>query len=197
MADATQRPMVVATIEPNKWSMMHADICVANTGTAPAFNIAISYDPPLALSDELYKAQTPPLSKISALRPGQMLRCYFADNSNLPEGDFSIIIEWQLAPHTKKRRIGWKRFTAPGNEKRERLTYMMNMGHFEGFSKLGSDDPLMDVAGDLKKLREDFARVTGGQRRLQVDAFSSEDRAAERERLQRQREEMRAKNRDE
>jgi len=39
MANATSQAQIVASLEPNSWSINHFDIVVENAGTAPAYDV--------------------------------------------------------------------------------------------------------------------------------------------------------------
>ena len=47
MAEASAQPHVVATLDPNRWSMRHFDLKVDNTGNATAYDIKVDFTPPL------------------------------------------------------------------------------------------------------------------------------------------------------
>ena len=70
MADNTARPHVVVTLEPNRWSLMHFDLRVANTGNAAAFDIKATFSPPLPIEKFRHDRRVP-LQNITVLRPGQ------------------------------------------------------------------------------------------------------------------------------
>ena len=46
-AAATSEPYVVATLEQSRSSFIHMDLLVEIIGTGPAFDVQISFDPPL------------------------------------------------------------------------------------------------------------------------------------------------------
>jgi hypothetical protein len=48
---------------------------------------------------------------------------------------------------------------------------------------LGSPDPVVQIADDIRKLREDFHRIATGFTKPKVDIFTSDDRRQERDRL--------------
>ena len=47
MAEASAQPHVVATLDPNRWSMRHFDLKVDNTGNATAYDIKVDFTPTL------------------------------------------------------------------------------------------------------------------------------------------------------
>lgn len=163
MAEASSHPQVVASIEPNRWSIRHADIRVANTGNAAAFDIRISFDPPLAREGR--RAERPiPLQRISILRPGQEMVCDLSEFSSLLERKFTVSTSW----------IG-----TPGAADREVLSYEIDMSDYAGWGTLGAADPLVQIAQDVKKLREQWQPIATGNRRVEVNIFSDTDRSKE------------------
>jgi formate hydrogenlyase subunit 3/multisubunit Na+/H+ antiporter MnhD subunit len=48
LSRATAQAHVVATLEPNPWSVKHYDLVVANTGNAAAHDVVVSFTPDLA-----------------------------------------------------------------------------------------------------------------------------------------------------
>jgi len=171
MVDAGSRPHVVATIEPNRWSMIHADLKVDNTGNATAYDIEISFDPAIDLKDSDTSGVTHnlPLNRISVLKPGQGLSSYLSEFTPLLRAPFQVTISWTRNPL---------------HDERETNCYVLNVKDLEGIVRLGSD-PLTQIAEDIKKMREDWARVSSGSKRLQLDAYLSGDRLHEARKQQR------------
>jgi len=79
MADAAAQPQVVANIVPNQWSVIHLDLAVENTGNATAFDIEISFEPPLENGQARGEKIGLPFRRISVLKPGQTLQSYLSD----------------------------------------------------------------------------------------------------------------------
>lgn len=170
MANLGSAPHVVATLEPNRWSQMHADLEVENTGNATAYDIQLSFDPPLK-SGEARQGLPIPLQTISVLKPGRSVSSYVSEFGPLMESTYSVSVSW-LRKHG-------------GEEKdREVNTYVLDLSGMEAITRLGSGDPLVQIADRMKKLQEDVHRVVYGQRKVSVDAFTSADRQAENEMLQ-------------
>lgn len=169
MAEASAQPQVVAHIEPNRWAGNHADLFVSNTGNASAFDIRVTFEPPLE-RDGRHQTRAVPLQRISLLKPGQEVS--------------SHIGSWApLLKKTYRVEILWKRH--PKDVEAEALTYTLDMNDIEGMSRLGAADPMIQVADQLKQLREDWQYAARGQKRLSIDSYTSEDRAAEQEALER------------
>lgn len=67
-----------------------------------------------------------------------------------------------------------------GNDYSNELT--IDFAELKGISEIGGGDPLHKIAGDLKKLREQFERMTNSSyKRLHVNTYTSKDREAERQ----------------
>lgn len=167
MADASAQPQVVANIVLNKWAMNHADIEIENTGNATAFDIKVSFDPPL--ENGTVRAQGDraiPFQEISILKPGQSLSSYLTESAALLDKSYNIIISWRLLPDSKDR---------------QQLSYTFSMSDYKGMSRLGAADPAIQIAEQVKKIREDWQRVANGQRKLQADIFTDTERQRERE----------------
>jgi hypothetical protein len=170
MAEALSQPHVVAVILPNQWAIIHADFVVENKGTGTAFDVQIAFDPPLENGKHRGEQMPLPLQNISVLKPGQVLRSYL--------GDFPPIIE-----KTYRVTVSWKR--DPADNSLETLSYTLDMTMFKGITQLGSPDPLVQIASQMRKLREDWQSVSTGFRAIRTDVFTTADRAKEERNLQR------------
>ena len=167
MADSG-RPQIVANIAPNQWSVLHLDINVENTGNATAFDIEVTFDPPLENGEARTDKALIPFQTISVLKPGQSLKSYLSDVGDYLEKTFTVTVSWRLQPQ---------------DQKREQLSYSLNMADFKGVSYLGSRDPIVQVAEQIKKLREDWRHVASGTRKVKADTYDGADRQREREAL--------------
>lgn len=168
MAQASAQPQVVVHIEPNRWAIHHADLSAANTGNATAFDIRISFDPPL-VRDEKRKDRPMPLQRISVLKPGQQLASHLGAFSPLLNQVYKVNISWRRNPHEDSREV---------------LSYTLDMNDIEGSSRLGAADAMTQIAEQMKKLREDWQSVARGSKNLSVDVFTSADRHAQQEELE-------------
>ena len=172
MARATSEPQVVASLEPNLWSLTHLDLIVENTGNAPAHDVQIVFDPPLP-SREANDDLPTPFQDVSIVRPGQILVSY------------ACAFE---AAKGKKFKVGtsWKR--RPTDRNRETLEYTFDMRSLDGVSVLGRRSPEVQIAEEIKKIRNDWLAVARGTRRLKSEVYSQNDRDKEtreaRERLE-------------
>lgn len=165
MVEASSRPHVVATIDPNRWSMLHADITLQNTGNATAYDIDVAFDPPLHGRGPRETDAPPPLTHISVLKPGQDISSYLSEFAPLLGQTFAVTVTWRRHPADRER---------------EANSYSLNIGDLEGVSRLGADDPLTQIAEQIKKMREDWQHVARGSSKTRVDIFTSMDRLHER-----------------
>lgn len=163
MVDASSQPHVVATLDPNLWSMRHFDLNVNNTGNGTAYDILVDFDPPL-VNGEGRENKDVPLKRISVLKPGQGLSSYISDFRSLEDKVFTVTISWRRNASSAVR---------------EQNTYTLDMGYVHGISMLGNN-PQVQMANHIKKLQEDFAQLGRKGSRIQVDAFSTNDRLHER-----------------
>ncbi|WP_299624543.1 hypothetical protein [uncultured Tateyamaria sp.] len=180
MAAASSSPQVVASIEVNQWSVIHFDLVVENTGNAPAFDIKVDFANPPKLSKA--KGEVPfPFSRISLLRPGQNVTSYLADFQNLKDESYIVNVSWKAKPDAPTR---------------DSLSYQLDMNSVDGVSFLGKPSALIQVAEELKKIRDDWKPVASGNRRLDVDVYSQQDRDTKKAELDAWRDEMQKKRRE-
>lgn len=164
LSDATGEPQVVATIEVNRWSMLHVDLRVENTGNASAFDIHVSFEPPLPQIYPVPDGGTPPLHRISLLRPSQYLITSQCTADDVLGAPYSATVSWAKRPNGRKR---------------ETLVYTIDLSGIRHLSRLGAESPEVQIADQIKKLREDWLYVASGSRRVSVNSYSSADRDAE------------------
>ena len=176
LARLTSQPQVVASIQTNPWGSMFADIHVQNTGNATAFDIQVAFDPPLTVEDPVEPSDPVPLQTISLLKPGQSLDSYLAPFSDIIDDIHTVTVSWKRDP---------------ADNARESLSYTVRVADIRGMSHLGNGDPVIQIADDIRKLREDFHKVATGWQKPKVDIVTSADRRKEREQRQREREERR------
>lgn len=163
MVEASSQPHVVATLDPNRWSMRHFDLNVSNTGSGTAYDISVEFNPPLE-NGEGRGPKEVPLKRISVLKPGQGMSSYLSDFGPLEGKSYTVTISWRRNA---------------SNAAREQNTYTLNMGDLQGISMLGND-PQVQIANHVKKLQEDFAKIGRNGNRIQLDAFLTSDRLHER-----------------
>jgi hypothetical protein len=163
MVRAMARPQVVANLESNQWSIRHMDLVIENCGNAPAYDVSIKIDPPIELADVKGDVQLP-FSNISIIRPNQSLVSFASDWAKLKDKIFQLEISWKVHPKSSKT---------------ETLSYQLNMRSLDGISHLGKLNPMIQVAEELKKIRDDWRPVAQGQRRTKVDMFGKDDRDEE------------------
>ena len=163
MADAAAQPQVVASLVPNQWSVIYFDIVVENTGNASAFDINVTFDPPIDTerSGEILPG---PLQRISVLKPGESIQSYLNSAEEYLEKSFTVTIDWRRHPTAGQREI---------------LTYTLNMVNMKGISFLGERDPLVEISQQIKKIREDWQHIASGFRRIRAETFDVNDRKRE------------------
>ena len=172
MVQAASQPHVVVTIEPNRWSMLHFDLKVDNTGNATAYDISIAFEPPLENGEARGSQLEIPLNTISVLKPGQGLSSYLSEYAPLKDKAYTISITWRRAPSSQVKELN---------------VYKFDMADYDGITQLGSNDPAVQIAEQIKKIQENLKPVMSGFKRMRVDTFSSGDRLHERRVSERQR----------
>jgi hypothetical protein len=169
LAQASAQPQIVAAFEANQWAINYADIVVANTGNASAFDIQLAFDPALPKGDERTNLNAP-LQRVSVLKPGQSVSSYLCEFRHLTDKSFTVTASWRRDPHASQR---------------EAISYVVDMREIDNVSYLGSRSPFNQLAEELKKMRDDWHWIASGSRRISVDVFSSGDRLHEQLELRR------------
>ncbi|MEA5671445.1 hypothetical protein VA602_08825 [Pseudomonas sp. MH2] len=164
MVEAADQPHVVAILSRNRWSVKHFDLVVENTGNATAYDIKISFNPPLENGEARRQGAKIPFEQVSVLKPGQELRSYLADITLLEGKSFEVTISWR---HGSKERP------------RETNSYTLNMADYKGVSELGQD-PVVDMARSLERMEKNLSSMVRSKH-LKVDVYTSDDRAQERQ----------------
>lgn len=173
MAKASSTAMVTAMIEPNVWSLMHCDLVVHNSGNGSAYDVEIEISPEIGQS-EVRDSRNLPMQNISIIRPGQQLRSYLTEMTSVLEQQFNITVRWRESPEANRQ---------------EEVSY----DHFipKDVSQLGASSPLVQIAEQVKKMREDWRPVSQGSKRMEVNAHSSADRKRAANKLEEWKEERR------
>lgn len=171
MAEAAAQPHVVATLSPNRWSMVHFDLHVDNTGNATAYDIEVTFNPPLENGEARGEEIATPLCNISVLKPSQGFSSYLSEYAPLKGKVYLVSISWRKDPASLER---------------QRNSYTLSMADHDGISRLG-EEPIVQIAKYVKKLQESVSSAVKGSKRIKLDVFSSSDRLHERRAAERQR----------
>lgn len=68
----------------------------------------------------------------------------------------------------------------PNSKRRETLVYDLAITDYDDVTQLGASSPFVQMAEQLKKLREDWQYIAKGSRKVSVNSFTRADREAER-----------------
>jgi hypothetical protein len=169
MADVAAQPMVVVSIVSNQWALTFADLVVENTGNASAFDISIQFTPPLLVDADRDPERSVPLKAISVLKPGQSITSYLNKLHKIIDKDYTVSISWLRHPNSKDREL---------------LTYVICVDDHKGMTTLGSSSPTVQIAQQIKKMREDWQKIANGQNKIRAEIFSSDDREREQRHLE-------------
>lgn len=174
MADATGQPQIVATLRPNQWSMMYADLTISNSGNASAFAVHMEFDPPLVIDDDNTPSdeRAVPFKEVSILRPGESLSSHIGRSFPLLEKSYRVTTSWLRHPQGLER---------------ESLSYTLTMADSKGIVVIGTADPMVQIAQEVKHIRDDWRSVASGSRRTKADVYTSADRLHERRQNERSR----------
>jgi hypothetical protein len=168
LSDATSQPNVVVTLEPSPWSIIHTNLVFQNTGTGAAYDIEVKFDPPLILGPRKGSTEMP-VRSLSVLKPNSSFSVFLQGFEKLNEQVVTVEVSWLRSPRLKKR---------------EGHTYILNLlKDYENWGQLGGAPPEIQIAREIKKIREDVGRVVSGFRRLEVDVYDRADRTQERDDL--------------
>jgi len=158
--EISSSPIVVVTMTPNMWGVIHIDIEVQNVGEATAFDIEINYEPELiAWADTEDRAV--PYTRVSVLKPGQVLRASLDRYERYAGQEYTAKVSWSRIPNGKKR---------------ETLEYTLTVKDIAEATYLGSRDATVQMAEQLKKMREDWKNIAAGSSKLNSNVFTQEDR---------------------
>ena len=174
MADATGQPQIVATIRPNSWTMMYANLTISNSGNASAFSVRMEFDPPLIIGEgeTSYTERETPFQEISILLPGESLSSDIGRSFPLLEKSYRVTTSWLRHPQSLER---------------EMLSYILTMADSKGVAVLGAADPLIKIAQEVQHIREDWRAIANGSRKTQSDVYTSADRLHEQRHNERRR----------
>jgi hypothetical protein len=174
MADATGQPQIVATLRPNPWTLMYAQIAITNSGNASAFDVTMVFDPPLIVhySEQRSENRPLPFQKVSILRPGETLSSHVGKSFPLLEKTYWVTTSWLRHPQDIKRHS---------------LSYTLSMADVQGLEQLGGGDPLVQIAQEIKHIREDWRGIASANRRTRTDVYTAADRLHERRENERSR----------
>ena len=144
LSDATSQPNVVVTLEPSQWSIIHTNLVLQNTGTGAAYDIEMKFDPPLML-EQRGEATEMPVRSLSVLKPNASFLVFLDGFEKLNEQIVSVEVTW---------------LRTPGGKKREGHSYVLNLlKDYENWGQLGGPPPLIQIAQDIRKLREQVAKL--------------------------------------
>ena len=173
--EISSSPIVIVTMTPNMWGVIHIDLEVENVGEATAFNVEINYEPELiAWADR--EDRRVPYTKVSVLKPGQILRASLDRYERYADIEYIANVSWTRSPNSNKR---------------EEIQYTLTVKDIAEATYLGSRDATVQIAEQIKKLREDWKSIASGYKRLKSDVFTQENRddetEARRQNIERQR----------
>lgn len=144
LSDATSQPSVVVTFEPSPWSIVHTNLVLQNTGTGTAYDIKASFCPPIKV-DQQGQAADMPLRSLSVLKPGASFSVFLNGFEKLHEQVLTVEVSWRRSPNLAKR---------------ESHSYVLDLiEDYKDWGQLGGPPPLIQIAQDMRKLREEVMRI--------------------------------------
>ncbi len=165
MAEAMAKPEVVVQLEPNQWSKAKfLDLVVSNTGTSSAFHVTVRSYPEITQHksrESMGKSQ--PFSEITVLRPGQIVRSFISEWSDIENQEYEFIVKWRRSPAGRT----------------ETVKYRFDVEQMRATTTLNDDNPLVRISRSIENLRQDWQQVARGARRIGSNVYDSDDRSAE------------------
>lgn len=175
MRQAQTEPHVDVSFKMRDETLGFLDIAVRNIGIGPAYDIHFSIHQ--VAGDLVAAGLMKELKEIHFLQsgvryisPGQELKSFFT--SMYERYDAKLVSQISIE-------ITYK--NAVGSNFKE--NFLLDFSELKGITRIG-EPPLLTIAKHVKKLSEEFDKVTSSGR-LRVDTFTSEDRRSEQ--LERQR----------
>lgn len=160
------RANVVASVEPPRRDGGRPELVVVNTGPAAAFDVRVTFDPPLFdyLSVEQVRA---PFKSIGVLRPGQEVVTPLPEDSVVEERAYGLALSWKSAPGGARESLRYEavmrdRVAAPADQ----------------------PEALAQIADYLRRMRKDYRSVAQrlGERAPEPARDRGEARVRERDR---------------
>ncbi len=142
--EATTQAHIIVTLEPNQWAANYFDIVVENCGKSAAYDVTIAFSPELPQESSTGKPRDVPFQKLSVLRPGHRLVSSLASFADLKGTEFDVSINWRQAPRAKKTK---------------NFSYQLSMLDYENVSYLGARSAHTQIAEEMKRIREKFAKM--------------------------------------
>lgn len=163
LARATSRASIIVTIEPNPAAMNFVDIHIVNEGSAAAYDVHIEFDPNLPQKGgQSDKINFP--SNLRIIAAGQRLISSLCEAFVIMDQSYILKISWKSSPKSRFR---------------QSISYPIDLSHMKEMSRLGND-PAIQSASEIKKIRELLEKIASGRSRLRVDSYSQIDRDSER-----------------
>lgn len=136
------------------------DLKLQNTGNAVAYDIRVSFDPPLPM-DKRKGGDIAPLQEVSILRPGQHISSYLVEYDDIRDAVFNVTITWRKTPQNKKV---------------DTINYKLSLLDYRSTSWLGNPDPATQVAQEVKKIWEELGKIAQGSKSLEVNIHTQKER---------------------
>lgn len=133
MAARGAEPHVVVTLEPSRWAIHFFEMHIMNAGNAAAYEITISFSPPLP---ERGTENWLPIERVSALRPGQEIVSSIGRYEAIKDQAYEVIVTW-------KRRAG---------AATEQNAYTLSPQDFGNYNELGGD-PMVKLVRAVEKMQ--------------------------------------------
>lgn len=158
LAALGQQPEVLVTIEPSPRSVTMFMMHVENTGTASAFDIHLKFEPEIE-----YWHDFKPFVSLPVLKPRQRVSTLLCRYPQIKGKKFLVTADWTRRPE---------------NLDRESLSYMFDADFLSGIATLG-DIPEIETAKSLKKIADEFGRISNATNKIGVNIYSRTDRERE------------------
>lgn len=167
MRRAQTDPHIFVYLAHSEHSISFINLEVKNIGLGPA------YDVKFTVSKDFDMHRNRKFSEIGFIKNGIK---YFAPNQSFQQFIASFIDHKNnLESKTIELNVTYK--NAAGNSFNDNI--QLSFAQFKSITQLGGSPPIYKISKELEKLTSYFNQIVNGFKRLNVDLFTSEDRAIE------------------
>jgi len=144
---------------------------VRNIGLGPALNV--KFTPKVLSGGDAALQMIEALTEANFFKVGLV---YISPEQEFVSGYTNMI---EAGEEKLKAVIGFDVVYESATRKSYKETLIIDMSEHKGTRRIGGHPPLYSIAQSIEKIQKDFDHILSGFKRLNIDMFSSEDRARE------------------
>lgn len=167
------------------------DVHIVNSGSGVAQNIGFSFSNKNHNASDVYNYLYEKFSRLSILATGisslgsgekrtSFLFSFIDLHNKFGEEAFELNADVLISFHDNEG----KHYTSRAS---------FNFYEYKGISEIGGGEPMYKISSILEKIQKDIGHFASGFKKLKTDVYTSQDRADERERWEKEWEELEAK----